>query len=107
MKVFLTGAAGFVGSRLSKTLLARGDTVVGFDNFNDYYDPGHKERHLRDLRDEKRFTFIKGDLRDSGLLRKLMAEHKPDTIAHLAGMAARRYSVEHPRVYGAGSVQGS
>src|SRR5689334_19067974 len=107
MKVFLTGAAGFVGSRLSKALLARGDTVVGFDNFNDYYDPVHKERHLRDLRDEKRFTFIKGDLRDSELLRSLMAEHRPDTIAHLAGMAAVRYSIEHPLIYGEVNVQGS
>lgn len=107
MKVFLTGAAGFVGSRLSKALLARGDTVVGFDNFNDYYDPVHKERHLRDLRDKKRFTFIKGDLRDSELLRKLMQEHKPDTIAHLAGMAAVRYSIEHPLIYGEVNVQGS
>ena len=42
-------AAGFVGSRLSKTLIARGDTVVGLDNFNDYYGREHKDRHLADL----------------------------------------------------------
>ncbi|HEX3359308.1 MAG TPA: NAD-dependent epimerase/dehydratase family protein [Tepidisphaeraceae bacterium] len=107
MKVFLTGAAGFVGSRLSKTLLKRGDTVVGFDNLNDYYDIVHKERHLLDLRDEKGFTFIKGDLRDAELMRKLMEEHRPDTIAHLAGMAAVRYSIEHPLIYGEVNVQGS
>jgi UDP-glucuronate 4-epimerase len=107
MKIFLTGAAGFVGSRLSKTLLNRGDTVVGFDNLNDYYDIVHKERHLLDLRDEKRFTFIKGDLRDAELMRKLMEEHRPDTIAHLAGMAAVRYSIEHPLIYGEVNVQGS
>src|SRR3954467_6395632 len=107
MKVFLTGAAGFVGSRLSKALLARGDSVVGFDNFNDYYDLAHKERHLVDLRDEKHFTMIKGDLRDSELLRKLMTEHKPDAIAHLAGMAAVRYSIDHPLIYGEVNVQGS
>src|SRR6478752_2820069 len=107
MKVFVTGAAGFVGSRLSKALVGRGDTVVGFDNLNDYYDVAHKERHLRDLRDEKSFTFIKGDLRDAELLRKLMQEHKPDAIAHLAAMAAVRYSIEHPLVYGTVNVQGT
>lgn len=107
MKVFLTGAAGFVGSRLSRALIDRGDTVVGFDNFNDYYDIAHKERHLLDLRDDKQFTMIKGDLRDAELLRKLMQEHRPDTIAHLAGMAAVRYSIEHPLIYGEVNVQGS
>jgi UDP-glucuronate 4-epimerase len=107
MKVFVTGAAGFVGSRLSKALVGRGDSVVGFDNLNDYYDIAHKERHLRDLRDEKNFTFIKGDLRDAELLRKLMQEHKPDAIAHLAAMAAVRYSMQHPLIYGEVNVQGS
>ena len=107
MKIFLTGAAGFVGSRLSKSLLARGDTVIGFDNLNDYYDPAHKERHLLDLHDEKRFTFTKGDLRDPELLRTLIKQHMPDAIAHLAGMAAVRYSIDHPLVYGEVNVQGS
>src|SRR5215210_7679988 len=107
MKVFVTGAAGFVGSRLSKALLARGDSVIGFDNFNDYYDISHKERHLRDLRDQPGFTMITGDLRDAELLRKLMAEHKPDAIAHLAAMAAVRYSAQHPLIYGEVNVQGS
>src|SRR3954463_10580128 len=100
MKVFVTGAAGFVGSRLSKALLSRGDSVVGFDNFNDYYDISHKERHLVDLRDEKQFALIKGDLRDPELLRKLMQEHNPDAIAHLAAMANVRYSIENPLIYG-------
>jgi len=107
MQVFVTGAAGFVASRLSKQLLARGDTVVGFDNFNDYYGRDHKDRHLRDLTGTKGFTFVEGDLRDWELLRKLMTDHKPDAVAHLAGMAAVRYSVEHPLIYGTVNVQGS
>jgi UDP-glucuronate 4-epimerase len=49
MNVFVTGVAGFVGSRLAKALLARGDSVVGLDNMNDYYPLVHKERHLADL----------------------------------------------------------
>jgi len=107
VRVFVTGAAGFVGSRLSKSLLLRGDQVVGFDNFNDYYDPIHKERHLADIAGVPGFTFIKGDLRDAGLLRDLFAQHRPNAVAHLAGMAAVRYSVEHPLIYGEVNVQGS
>ena len=107
MRVFVTGAAGFVGSRLSKSLLARNDEVIGFDNLNDYYAIAHKDRHLSDLLPQKNFTFIKGDLRDAPLLRDLFRQHKPDAVAHLAGMAAVRYSVEHPLLYGEVNVQGS
>ena len=107
MRVFVTGAAGFVGSRLSKALLARGDEVVGFDNFDPYYDRAHKDRHLRDLTGTKGFTFVEGDLRNALQLRDLFQQHKPDAIAHLAAMAAVRYSVQHPLVYGEVNVQGT
>jgi UDP-glucuronate 4-epimerase len=107
MKVFLTGVAGFVGSRLAKSLLARGDGVVGLDNMNDYYPIVHKERHLADLTGQRDFTFVQGDLRDAPLLLELFQKHKPDAVAHLAAMAAVRYSVEHPLIYGTINVQGS
>ncbi len=107
MRVFLTGAAGFIGSRLAKSLLQRGDDVIGFDNLNDYYALEHKQRHLADLLPETRFIFIKGDLCDAPRLRELVAEHRPDAIAHLAAMAAVRYSVEHPLIYGQVNVQGT
>jgi UDP-glucuronate 4-epimerase len=106
-KIFVTGAAGFVGSRWSKALLDRGDTVIGHDNLNDYYAREHKERHLRDLRSHKNFTFIEGDLRNPDELKRLMTLHKPDAIAHLAAMAAVRYSVKHPLLYGEVNVQGT
>ena len=96
MKVFVTGAAGFVGAQLSRTLLGRGDTVVGFDNLNDYYPVEHKRRRLKTLKGKPGFTFIEGDLRDATLLKQLFAQAKPDAVAHLAAMAAVRYSVEHP-----------
>jgi UDP-glucuronate 4-epimerase len=107
MRVFLTGAAGFVGSRLSKTLLDRGDEVIGFDNLSDYYALSHKQRHLADLLPNPRFTFIKGELRDAENLKTLFAKHQPDAVAHLAANAAVRYSVQHPLLYSEVNVQGS
>src|SRR5438132_427612 len=107
MKVFLTGAAGFVGSRLSKALLDRGDQVIGLDNLNDYYALVHKERHLSDLVPHENFIFVKGDLRNAEQLRELIKNHQPHAIAHLGGMAAVRYSIQHPLIYGEVNVQGS
>ena len=106
-KIFVTGAAGFVGSRLSKQLLDRGDIVVGHDNLNDYYAMEHKKRHLRDLTEHPNFTFIQGDLRNPEALQHLMKQYQPDAIAHLAAMAAVRYSVKHPLLYGEVNVQGT
>jgi UDP-glucuronate 4-epimerase len=105
-KILVTGAAGFVGSRLSKALLARGDRVVGLDNLNPYYAIEHKRRHLADLAGE-RFQFIEADLQDADALRELFVREKPDAVAHLAAMAAVRYSVKHPLMYGKVNVQGS
>jgi len=107
MNVLVTGAAGFVGSRLCKTLCGRGDRVVGIDNLNDYYPLVHKERHLADLLPNKEFTFVKADLRDADSMAALVREYRPGAMAHLAAMAAVRYSVEHPLIYGHVNVQGS
>jgi len=107
MKIFITGAAGFVGSRLAKSLLDRGDQVIGFDNFDPYYARIHKDRHLRDLLGHPAFTFIEGDLRNAPTLKQLFARHTPDAVAHLAAMAAVRYSMLHPLIYGEVNVQGT
>ncbi len=103
----VTGSAGFVASRLSKRLLDQGHRVIGHDNLNDYYPLEHKKRHLRDLLSHPNFTFVEGDLRDADELKRLFNKHKPKAVAHLAAMAAARYSVKHPLVYGTVNVQGS
>jgi UDP-glucuronate 4-epimerase len=107
MHVLVTGAAGFIGSRLSAALLARGDEVVGLDNLSDYYDPALKERNLADLRTQPGFRFVQMDLRDADALRDLCRHHEFGAIAHLAAMSAVRYSMEHPLIYGEVNVQGS
>lgn len=107
MRVFVTGAAGFIGSRLSKALLERGDQVIGFDNFDPYYARAHKDRHLADLTGATGFEFIEGTLHDAEHLRTEFERWKPDAVAHMAAMAAVRYSVQHPLRYGETNVQGS
>ncbi len=71
MKILVTGAAGFIGHFLSQRLLARGDTVVGVDNLNDYYDVTLKEARLAKLTSQETFTFIKADIADRKVMESL------------------------------------
>jgi UDP-glucuronate 4-epimerase len=102
-KLLVTGAAGFIASHVTQALLNRGDTVVGLDNLNDYYDPARKEANLREidagLSEKSRFLFIKGDIRDRALLSELFAKHGITEVIHLAAMAGVRVSVEDPHLY--------
>jgi len=102
----VTGAAGFVGSRLAKQLLDRGERVIGLDNLNDYYSLELKKLHLKDL-EGSNFIFEKLDLREAVSIANLFKKHKIDRVAHLAAMAAVRYSAKHPLIYGEVNVQGS
>ena len=98
--VFVTGAAGFIGSNLCKRLLQDFDIkVVGIDNMNDYYDVKIKEYRLNELIQYDKFIFIKGDISDKNLLHSLFEEYHFDIVVNLAAQAGVRYSITNPDAY--------
>jgi UDP-glucuronate 4-epimerase len=99
MKVLVTGAAGFIGCFTAKQLLDRGDTVVGLDNFNDYYDVSLKEARAALLEPYDTFKMARLNLEDREGVEKLFAEEKFDKVVHLAAQAGVRYSIENPHSY--------
>ncbi len=99
MKVLVTGAAGFIGFTLARKLLDRGDTVIGLDNLNDYYDVTIKEARLAQLNDFGRFEFARMDLADRPAMETLFQREQPQRVVNLAAQAGVRYSIENPRAY--------
>jgi UDP-glucuronate 4-epimerase len=99
MKVLITGAAGFIGSALALRLLERGDTVVGIDNHNDYYDPAIKEARLARHANHPHYTHLRIDLGDRKAMEACFATHKPNRVVNLAAQAGVRYSIENPLAY--------
>ena len=98
-KILVTGAAGFIGFHLSRSLLEQGATVVGFDNINDYYDVNLKYARLDILKNYEKFTFVKGDLSDKQTVDSLFNENSFDIVVNLAAQAGVRYSIENPQAY--------
>jgi UDP-glucuronate 4-epimerase len=99
MKVLITGAAGFIGMHVSQLLLARGDSVVGVDNLNDYYDPQLKRDRLARLTPHSGFRFVLLDVADRAGMDRLFAEEGFDRVVHLAAQAGVRYSLLNPQAY--------
>ncbi len=99
MKVLVTGAAGFIGSALSIRLLDRGDTVIGIDNHNDYYDPALKEARLARHADHPNYTHIRMSMEEREGIADLFKKHKPQRVVNLAAQAGVRYSIENPLAY--------
>ncbi len=102
MKVLLTGVAGFIGHAVALKLLAHGDTVVGVDNLNEYYDVRLKQARLDNIQahaNAKNFKFVKLDLAEQAATAKLFADEKPENVVHLAAQAGVRYSLENPHAY--------
>jgi UDP-glucuronate 4-epimerase len=104
MTIFLTGAAGFIGAAVCERLLARGERVVGFDNFNPYYDPALKRARIAQLqataaRTDTSWALIEADLEDRAAVEAAFMQHKPTTVIHLAAQAGVRHSIENPAAY--------
>ena len=99
MNILVTGAAGFIGYSLAARLLARGDTVLGIDNLNDYYDVALKEARLARLGGEAKFSFMRLDIADRAGMAGFFAARRFDAVVHLAAQAGVRYSVTHPYAY--------
>jgi len=99
MKVLVTGSAGFIGSALSIKLLERGETVVGVDNHNNYYDPALKESRLNRHKDHINYTHHRINLEDRTNIPKLFKENKFDCVVNLAAQAGVRYSIQNPLAY--------
>ncbi len=97
MKVLLTGAAGFIGSHTAKRLLQRGDTVVGLDNFDPFYDRALKDKNIAELRLD--MELVEGDITDRTLLDRLLAGEHFDAVVHLAALAGVRPSIARPWAY--------
>ena len=99
MKVLVTGAAGFIGFHTAKQLLDRGETVVGLDNFNDYYDVSLKEARAALLEPYEHFSMARISLEDRAAMEALFEREKFDKVVHLAAQAGMRYSIENPHSY--------
>ncbi len=99
MKYLITGAAGFIGFHLSKRLLGQGNSIIGVDNLNEYYDVNLKESRLNELKGDPEFTFHKLDLVDRKGIEKLFSENNVDYVVNLAAQAGIRYSLENPHAY--------
>jgi UDP-glucuronate 4-epimerase len=109
-RILVTGAAGFIGSHTVEAFLERGDTVLGLDNFDCYYDVVHKRGNVAQLRsrpESGRLTIVEGDVRDQELLQRLSAEWKPEVLVHLAAVAGVRASIEQPQHYFDVNVNGT
>ncbi|MEG3789300.1 NAD-dependent epimerase [Lysobacter sp. CCNWLW3] len=106
MRVLVTGAAGFIGAKLSQTLLARGDEVLGFDDLNAYYDPSLKQARLARLLPQANFRFVLGSLEDRTAVDAAFASFRPQRVVNLAAQAGVRYSLENPRAYVDSNVVG-
>ncbi|KHS47064.1 NAD-dependent epimerase [Hafnia paralvei] len=106
MNILVTGAAGFIGANVCSRLLSNGNSVVGLDNLNDYYDVALKEARLEPLIQNDDFHFLKIDISDSLAIAKLFEEQRFDRVIHLAAQAGVRYSLTNPLSYAQSNLLG-
>lgn len=109
MTILVTGCAGFIGFHVAKSLLDRGDNVVGLDNLNDYYDVSLKKARLANITESKNhqsFQFKELDIQDDTGLDNLFTQNKVTRVVHLAAQAGVRYSIENPAAYINSNIKG-
>jgi len=105
-RVLVTGAAGFIGSHVSKSLIEQGYQVLGMDNLNDYYDVQLKKDRLAWFDDEPNFDFVQLDLADREAMAEMFAKNHFDVVVNLAAQAGVRYSIDHPHAYADSNLVG-
>ncbi|MFT6556521.1 NAD-dependent epimerase/dehydratase family protein [Sneathiella sp.] len=106
MTILVTGAAGFIGMHVSKVLLEAGETVVGIDNLNDYYDVNLKKARLKELAGFEKFIFHKQDIAKADELKQCLSNYPVRSVVHLAAQAGVRYSLSHPFEYAESNLVG-
>lgn len=104
--VIVTGAAGFIGHAVAHRLLERGETVIGVDIVNDYYDPSLKEARLATFNGRRTFSFERMDIADAEGMAALVRDNKVTRVVHLAAQAGVRYSLENPFAYERSNLAG-
>lgn len=105
--VLVSGHAGFIGSHLTKKLLALGFSIVGVDNYNDFYSPKIKAANVAAFRHQPNFKEYKLDILDRPGLKRCFAESRPEIVIHLAARAGVRPSLKNPRLYYQVNVSGT
>jgi UDP-glucuronate 4-epimerase len=98
-KILVTGGAGFIGSHVSRRLLARGAAIVCLDDFNDFYDPAVKRANAAALATSPAWRLVEGDIRDAALVDRLFRDERFDAVIHLAARAGVRPSLREPILY--------
>ena len=104
--ILVTGTAGFIGSHVALHLLARGESVVGFDSLNDYYDVRLKQARLDRVSAHRAYTHVTADLADRAAVEQVFSRYRPRRVIHLAAQAGVRYAAEHPHVYAQSNLVG-
>ena len=107
MTILVTGAAGFIGSTLTETLLNCGEQVVAIDNFNSYYDPARKRANVTPFQEHPSLAFYEQDFCDADAVQQIVAKHKPRAIAHLGAYGGVRYSIGRADLYTQVNIVGS
>jgi UDP-glucuronate 4-epimerase len=106
MTVIVTGAAGFVGMHVAERLLHRGETVIGVDDFNPYYDVALKDLRASRLAAYPAFRMVRADIADAEAMAELLRSSGAKRVVHLAAQAGVRYSIENPFAYQRSNLQG-